>query len=77
MSRSHRHTSITGNTKSESEKQDKRLGNRRLRRRVHVKLVQGHEEVTDTLDEVYDHWNASKDGRNWFDPKEHPKEMRK
>lgn len=73
MSRSRKHTPIGGITTARSEKADKRLGNRRLRRRVKVKLWVGEEEVADTLDLVYDHWNAAKDGKGWFgdNPKAH------
>lgn len=78
MSRSRRHTSITGMTTARSEKWDKREANRRARRLV--REVLGHEPEADALPhlrEVSSVWTFEKDGKQWFDPRRYPKDMRK
>lgn len=61
MSRSKRHSPYVPVTCCESEKDDKRLANRRLRRNVR-EAVRNGAEVFPTMDEIYDHCNGSKDG---------------
>lgn len=79
MSRSRRKTPIRGITNSVSEKQDKRLANRRLRRRVKEGLSAPLLETTVLPDvrEVSNPWAMDKDGKQYVDPEKHPKEMRK
>lgn len=60
MSRSHRHTPIHGNCAG-SEKQDKQLASRKLRR----------------TGRVCDRYTFAKDGKHRFDPIEQPELMRK
>lgn len=82
MSQSRKKTPVSGNTTARSEKQDKRLANRRLRRNTKQVLVvngKGGPEFDPTLPllrEVSNVWSFDKDGRHWMrDPK--PKDMRK
>ncbi len=56
MSRSRRKTKISGWTTATSEKEDKQLANRRLRRIVKEKLKSG-EDVLPKLREVSDVWS--------------------
>lgn len=74
MSRSRRKMPITGMTTADSEKQDKRLANRKLRRKVRQVLPEEPEVLPD-LREVSDPWTMDKDGKKWIDPDS--KEMRK
>jgi hypothetical protein len=76
MSRSRRHTPVTGITKSESDKRDKVLAHRRQRRRVRTALASGHVEVT-TRRQAGDVWSFAKDGKQRFDPQRWPQLMRK
>jgi hypothetical protein len=71
MSRSRRKTPKAGITTADSEKQDKRLANRDLRRKVR----QGKLDLR--VRDVSNVWSFDKDGKQRFDPKKHPKEMRK
>lgn len=83
MSHSFKKTYICGISKRESEKQDKRFANRNLRREakeaINIALV------SDTVDnlvvpiarETSCRWSFAKDGKQFFDPAEHPEEMRK
>jgi hypothetical protein len=71
MSRSRRKTPKAGITTADSEKQDKRLANRDLRRKVR----QGKLDLR--VRDVSNGWSFDKDGKQRFDPKKHPKEMRK
>jgi hypothetical protein len=78
VSRSRRNTPICPVTTSESEKDDKRLANRALRRRTKQKLaVEPEAEVLPVLREVSDPWSMDKDGKMRFDPARYPKTMRK
>ena len=77
MSRSRRKTPVCGMTKSETEKQDKRLANRKLRRRVRAMLPVEPDAVLPALREVSCVWCFDKDGKRRFDPREHPGWMRK
>jgi outer membrane cobalamin receptor len=70
VSRSRRHTPIFGHTTAESEKDDKRKANRRLRRKARA----GQLDVR--LREVSDVWTFEKDGKR-YDKDASPDEMRK
>jgi hypothetical protein len=64
MSNSYRKKPITGWTTSESEKKDKRLANRKYRRKVKIKLIQNEEaDILPVLREVSDVWGFDKDGK--------------
>ena len=76
MSRSHRHNPIRGWTCADSEKRDKRLANRRHRRRNRVLVALGEEPLLDR--EAYDiDCLGDKDGKQYFDPVTRPECMRK
>jgi hypothetical protein len=75
MARSHRHTPIFGITTSESEKKDKRIANRRLRRAVQRSILRGA-EVMPLLREVSDVWGFDKDGKHYYSAASR-KDMRK
>ena len=78
MSRSRKKTPISGITTARSEKQDKRLANRRIRRRVRVALsMRPESDVLPARRELSSPWTMSKDGKKWFDPARHPKVLRK
>lgn len=77
MSRSRKKNPICGNCDSDSEKKDKRLANRRLRRVINSSdLV-----VDDVLPEMREVSNVAsfdKDGKHWFEGcSDHDKLMRK
>jgi len=75
MSRSYRKTPVCGWSCAESEKRDKQLANRALRCRVRAALATGRTiPVQREVSQVY---AFSKDGKQRFDPEEHPREMRK
>lgn len=67
MSRSRKHTPICGNGGG-SEKYDKRVGNRRLRKKTKQIINKGkhNDEVFPIMDEVMNKWAMSKDGKGWF-----------
>lgn len=81
MSRSFKHTPITGNTTCRSEKNDKRLANRAERRIVRHLLHVASDFDTILLPiqrEVSDVWGFGKDGRHWFgDLRNTPKASRR
>ncbi len=78
MSNSRKKTSIGGITTSCSEKQDKRLYNRRYRHACKQILNTNFEcELLPHLREYSNVWSMDKDGKVWFDAKEFPKLMRK
>lgn len=77
MSRSKRHTSITGNWRGKAEKQDKQTANRRLRRMNTVILASLNEDLCKRVREISDPWLMSKDGKFRFNPQEYPELMRK
>ena len=80
MSKSSRKTPIFGNTTAETEKYDKRLANRRLRRIVRAVLENDKNiEILPTLREVSNVWVFNKDGKRWQGDwvKNHPEMMRK
>jgi hypothetical protein len=78
MSRSTKRTPVCGMTGAPSEKQDKRLYNRRYRRMCKQVLhVNPACELLPHLREYSNPWAMDKDGKWWFDPKERPELMRK
>lgn len=76
VARSFKKTPKTGNTKRESEKEDKQLANRKFRRISKQKL---HENkiLPEKIYEVDEIWSHGKDGKRWFNPNKYPKLMRK
>lgn len=81
MARSRKKTPIIPNTCAETEKEDKRNNNRKLRRVVKQKL-QVSEDIEDLdlpeLREITNVWDCAKDGKRYKDPaKLDPKQMRK
>jgi hypothetical protein len=78
MSRSRRKTPCGGITTAESEKQDKQIANRLLRRRNR----QLYRNATDDVfqyqkNELYDNWKFAKDGKSRWPYEDHPELMRK
>jgi hypothetical protein len=78
MSRSRRKRPFSGITPAKSEKQEKRVANRRIRR-VNKSLLAGTYDETQLCRkrEVSDVWCMSKDGKQRFDPETYPELMRK
>lgn len=78
MARSKQKTPVTGHTTATTEKQDKRLNNRKVRRVVQLALaVDPETELLPHERELTDPWLMAKDGKGRFDPKQFPKLMRK
>lgn len=75
MSRSRKKTPISGITKSDSEKLDKRDANRR-ERRINKELLKKEKELKH-IREVSDVWTFNKDGKVVFNEKKYPNMMRK
>ena len=69
MSRSYKHTTISGITTATSEKRDKQLANRRFRRISKHRVRIDGEPLID-LNEISDIWNFQKDGKRYFYPNE-------
>lgn len=65
MSRSMRKTKMFGITSAESEKQDKRLWNRKFRK-VCKKLICQQEEAHLKIKAVTNVWDGSKDGKRFW-----------
>ena len=63
MSRSKRKTPVFGIIAARSEKQDKRLANRKLRRKTRI-----DPENAPMLREVSDVWGFAKDGKKFMPP---------
>ena len=76
MSRSYKKHSIGGITNARSEKQDKRLANRALRRITKQQIKQGVETLP-LLREVSNIWAMDKDGKKYYDPLKYPDILRK
>ena len=74
MSRSRKKHAITGVTTARSEKEDKRIINRILRRSARKLLKQEDREeaIFPIPDEVMSPWDMSKDGRIRWDKEEKP-----
>jgi len=68
MSRSKRHIPICGVTTAKSEKKDKRIYNRILRRKT-KELIRKKEidKLPKSLKEIVDVWSMDKDGKMMFD----------
>ena len=79
MSQSRKKTPITGNTTARSEKHDKRLANRRMRAIVRTLMNSGvdDENLPVSKNAASNVWSFDKDGKHCFDPKKHPRLMRK
>ena len=88
MSRSKRKTAIMGITCAVSEKQDKIIAHRRLRRTVHgrlrpyqlLKLGSDEQDTDPLLPDIRESSNVytfAKDGKQRFDPIAQPEYMRK
>jgi hypothetical protein len=77
MSRSRRRTSICGISTADSEKQDKRIANRKLRRKVRVAMQVDTEGELPARRTVSNPWCMDKDGKTYFDPARYPQDMRK
>jgi hypothetical protein len=78
MSRSKRRTPVRGITSARSEKQDKRLYNRRYRRVCKQALyADPTRELLPLLREYSNVGAMDKDGKFWFDPRERPVLLRK
>lgn len=65
MSRSYRKTPVSGITCADSEKQDKRIANRRYRRRAQ-QAVHHEKEIFPLVREVSNVWTFDKDGKVWW-----------
>jgi hypothetical protein len=65
MSRSFRKTKIFGITTCESEKKDKRIANRKFRRKSKAAVKEGAEPPHD-LAEVSSTWDFGKDGKMYW-----------
>lgn len=78
MSRSFKKNPICGWTTCESEKDDKRFANRRIRRvnKILLEKYQSEDELKDRK-LLYDVWSLGKDGKQVFNPIEFPELMRK
>ena len=76
MSRSKRKTPITGLTTARSEKREKRLYNRGMRRKTREKLrhIDDAEAIVlpENLNEIMNVWSMSKDGRMRWDKAKQP-----
>lgn len=78
MSKSKKKNSIGGILLSPSEKEDKRLYNRRFRRVCRQILESDIDvELFPHLREHSNPWSMNKDGKRWFEAKKYPKRMRK
>jgi hypothetical protein len=79
MSRSKRKTPKGGNTTARSEKDEKRIINRSLRRQTRVLLKQLDDDTLFPIqNDVMDKWSMAKDGKTWFKGwKDYKKLMRK
>lgn len=78
MSRSRRKHPFTGWTKTESEKQDKRLANR-VDRRINKEILYKTNDDSQTIPKkvTSNIFDMGKDGKIRFDPKKWPESMRK
>jgi len=70
MSRSRKHTPISGIAIAKSEKWDKRLCNKIIRLKVKKLLGKDYEEYLDPLpNECRNVWSMAKDGKHYWNPK--------
>jgi hypothetical protein len=78
MTRSRKKTPISGITTVRSEKQDKRLGNRRVRRAVKQALATSVDvDILPHRRELTNPWTMAKDGKIWFNADRFPEVLRK
>jgi len=78
MSRSRRYRPHCGITTAASEKLDKRRSNRRVRRaNSQVLATTGDADRLKHLRAMSDPWDMEKDGKQRFEPRRHPRLMRK
>lgn len=79
MSKSYKKTSINGCSTVKSEKKDKRLYNRKLRRITKQMIINERldEVLFPTKNEIQDVWLMPKDGKTYFDKTKFPELMRK
>ncbi len=77
MSRSRRKTNFVSITCAESEKRDKRIANRKLRRKNRESIRQGKYDDVLEIREVSNRFRWDKDGLQRFDGKKFPEWMRK
>jgi len=78
MAHSRRKTPVRGITSSPSDKEDKVAAHRRERRVVRVTMhIESEREILPATRELGDPWAMAKDGKTRFDPKKHPRLMRK
>lgn len=78
MSRSRKHTPVTGNCVAESEKISKQRWNRYFRRLTKIFLRRDSEGALPmNIKKETEVWDGPKDGKQRFNPKEHPRLMRK
>jgi hypothetical protein len=75
VSRSYRRTPIIGFACSHSEKFYKRLRGKQERQRARVALAKGEPAHFEFA--PWDEWVTGRDGKQWFDPEQHPRLMRK
>ncbi|MDY4280900.1 MAG: hypothetical protein SOX56_07525 [[Pasteurella] mairii] len=76
MSRSYKKTPICGITSAESEKQDKRIANRRFRRNAR-QLVKIGKEPPFNIRVVSNVYSFDKDGKQYFSAMKYPYLLRK
>jgi hypothetical protein len=68
MGKSYRKTPIIGNAGG-SEKEDKRLANRKFRKKEHQALHQNQiDKLPYNMDDVCDKWCMTKDGKRYINP---------
>jgi hypothetical protein len=75
MSRSHRHTPVTGICCATSEKLYKRLRAKLERRKVKAAIRRGDSPAYELA--PWDEWASGRDGKYVSDPREHPELLRK
>lgn len=76
MSRSRRRTAIRGITTARSEKTDKQVSHRKVRRAVRQRVLEADAPLP-LERELTNPWSMAKDGKKHFDPARFPALMRK
>lgn len=77
MSRSRKKRPFSGITTAPSEKRDKRICNRSMRKENKIRMRLGEEADFIDKREAMNAYSMAKDGRMRFDPERHPRLMRK
>ncbi len=78
MSRSRRKNPFTGFSTADSEKEDKRIANRKERRKIRQVLpAEPAPELLPHRRELSNVWSMDKDGKRRFDPDARPEWLRK